>query len=323
MVINQSQPSVVLLFAGQGNPVMGMGAELCDLNAMTKHIWDCASDITGMDLRRVCQKGPMNRLVQTTAQQVAVTAINITLYSLCAEYTENSRIVGACGHSVGEYSALFASGAINLENLFGVIHVRAKIMNDLSKIHRGSMLAVKGIDFSTMQRLIHCRGIPVEISCNNSQDQQVVGGTLSDISEFYRFLIESGLDAVKLGVSGAWHTHFMEEGVQMMRDFLRGIHITQPKFNVLMNVSGEAEHDPWRIKENLSLHLVKTVQWEKSMTTLLNCSPPVQFLEISNKPYLGQMLNDFASFTPDMAVHCRTLIEHYDSGIFNIYSLSR
>lgn len=81
---NPSQP-VVLLFSGQGNPVIGMGSDLWDLNATTKQIWDCASDVSGLDLRRLCLKGPMNRLIQTTVQQLAVTAINVSLYSLCRE----------------------------------------------------------------------------------------------------------------------------------------------------------------------------------------------------------------------------------------------
>ncbi len=91
---NPSQP-VVLLFSGQGNPVIGMGSDLWDLNATTKQIWDCASDVSGLDLRRLCLKGPMNRLIQTTVQQLAVTAINVSLYSLCRERFPALRVVGA------------------------------------------------------------------------------------------------------------------------------------------------------------------------------------------------------------------------------------
>ncbi len=98
MMNNASQPTV-LLFAGQGNPVIGM-ERIRDRNASTKHIWDCASDISGLNLRRLCQKGPMNRLIQTTVQQLAVTAINVTLYTLCRERLENLTVVGSCGHSV-------------------------------------------------------------------------------------------------------------------------------------------------------------------------------------------------------------------------------
>ncbi len=81
----KTEKAVVLLFAGQGNPAIGMGADLWDLTVATKHIWDCASDVSGIDIRRLCLKGPMNRLIQTTVQQLAVTAINVTLYTLCQQ----------------------------------------------------------------------------------------------------------------------------------------------------------------------------------------------------------------------------------------------
>lgn len=221
MVSQLSTPSVALIFAGQGNPVIGMGSDLWDLNAVTKNIWDCASDITQIDIRRLCERGPMSRLVQTTAQQVAVTAINVTLYCLCLEKMPDLPIVGSCGHSVGEYSALFAAGAFNLEALFRMIHTRSKIMNDLSKIHKGAMLAVKGADFETLTNMISASGIPVEVSCDNSCRQQVIGGTTADLGRISQILYGAGLEAVKLGVSGAWHTRLMADGVQMMRDFCK------------------------------------------------------------------------------------------------------
>lgn len=308
MVTNQLAHPLVLLFAGQGNPVIGMGSDLWDLNLATKQIWDCASDISGMDVRRLCHKGPMNRLIQTTVQQIAVTAINVTLYSLCAEKMQGANIVGSCGHSVGEYSALYAAGAITLETLFEMIHARATIMDDISKKHKGAMLAVKGADFQTIRNLIAQSGLPLDISCDNSHRQQVVGGVASDLSDFSRLLIESGFDAVKLGVSGAWHTHLMTQGVQRMRDFLSGIEITSPEYPVLMNVTGQAEFSPERIKENLALHLTHTVKWTNSMTSFLQHSPAVVFIEISNKAYLGQLLNDFVPSMGDTNIHCRKLI---------------
>lgn len=309
MVNNQLVQPLILLFAGQGNPVIGMGADLWDRNTLVKHIWDCASDISEMDIRRLCQKGPMNRLVQTTVQQLAVTAINVSLYHLCAEKVDNAHVVGSCGHSVGEYSALYAAGAINLETLFKMIHSRANIMNQLSQIHKGTMLAVKGANSRSIDDLISQSKFPLDISCDNSERQQVIGGTISDITHFSRILIDSGFDVVKLGVSGAWHTRLMREGVQQMRNFLANIDIQRPKYDVVMNVTGRPEFDPAQIKENLSLHLTSTVKWTSSMSSFLKFSPSVTFLEMSNKAYLGQILNDFSEFEPEAILHCRKLIE--------------
>ena len=301
---NASQPTV-LLFAGQGNPVIGMGSDLWDLNASTKHIWDCASDISGLNLRRLCQKGPMNRLIQTTVQQLAVTAINVTLYTLCRERLENLTVVGSCGHSVGEYSALYAAGAISLETLFGMIHFRASLMHDESQRNKGAMLAVKGINREQLQTMITESGIALDISCDNTPRQQVIGGTQAALNEFATLLMAAGYEPVKLGVSGAWHTRLMEDGVQAMRDYLAGLDIASPEHQVLMNVTAKSEVAPSIIKENLSLHLTHTVKWTESLDTFLNMPTLVAFLEISNKPYLGNMLNDFAGADQQRVMHCR------------------
>jgi len=305
MAMNNISQPVVVIFSGQGNPVIGMGSDLWDKNAATKQIWDCASDISGMDLRRLCQKGPMNRLIQTTVQQLAVTAINVTLYTLCRERYENMHIVGSCGHSVGEYSALYAAGAMSLETLFRTIQFRANTMHEESKKHKGSMLALKGVNYSTLSEMIACSGIELDISCDNTPNQQVIGGAPSALSEFAKVLAEKGFEPVKLGVSGAWHTRLMSEGVQLMHDFLATQEFHPAQHEVLMNVTAQAASDPTQMRENLSLHLTHRVKWTDSMTHFLGGPAETLFLEISNKAYLGQMLNDFAGFDPERVLHCR------------------
>ncbi|MGP3590089.1 ACP S-malonyltransferase [Vagococcus sp. WN89Y] len=308
MNINGSQQPVAFLFAGQGNPLIGMGADLWDINPMTRQIWDCACDISGRDIRQLCLKGPMNRLIHTTIQQLAVTAINVTLFSLYRERFENLRVAAACGHSVGEYSALYAAGAISLEALFRLIHFRANLMNDLSRRYPGSMLVVNGIDYVGLHTLIDHSGVTLDICCDNSHKQQLVGGTMQALAEFTHVLISAGYSPAKCGVSGAWHTRLMQEGCAAMRDFLRGVDIFTPQCDVLMNVTGAAVKEVQFIKENLALHLTHTVRWTDSMEHLLTGSSPVRFLEMSHKPYLCQLLKDYSAFSPQNAVHSRTIL---------------
>ncbi len=305
---NVNSSTVALLFAGQGNPVIGMGADLWDINKTTKAIWDCASDIAGIDLRRCCLKGPMNKLIQTRVQQLAVTAINISLYSLMRGKLESESIVASCGHSVGEYSALYAAGVITLEALFKMIDFRAKVMDELSKVNRGAMVAVKGVDYLAMRDLLARSDMELDISCDNSRRQQVIGGALPALSQFSQKLVADRYETMKLGVSGAWHTRLMSEGVQPVRDFLAGISIEQPQHEVVMNVTGRPEMNPQEIRENLSLHLTHTVKWTDSLEYLLMRKEPVMFIEISNKAYLGLLLNDFSSFSAQLSLHCRKII---------------
>lgn len=299
--------SVAFLFAGQGNPTIGMGADLWDSNDVTKKIWDCASDISGVDIRRICLKGPMNKLVQTTNQQVAVTAINATLFTLCKDKLEGRPVAGSCGHSVGEYAALYAAGAVTLDDLFRMIHFRSRLMDELSKVNKGAMQAVKGIDYAGMAALIAQTGLEVDISCDNSRRQQVIGGTAAALREMSEVLVANGYETTKLGVSGAWHTRLMADGVQQMRDFLANITMMPTQHDVLMNVTGEPASGPEEIKENLSLHLTHTVKWTASMERFLSQTSPLTFVEVSNKAYLGHMLNDFDGFSPEMALHCRKI----------------
>lgn len=125
-------------------------------------------------------------------------------------------------------------------------------MDAVSKKQKGAMLALKGADFATLSDIITRSGIALDISCDNTPRQQVIGGTPSALSDFAKVLADEGYEPIKLGVSGAWHTRLMAEGVQLMRDFLAGQPFTSPAYDVLMNVTARVETVPDNIKENLS-----------------------------------------------------------------------
>lgn len=299
---HQQQP-VALIFAGQGNPTLGMGADLWDRNQQTRSIWECASDISGSDLRRACLKGPLNRLVQTPVQQLVITAINLSFYTLLRD--KGADVIASCGHSVGEYSALYAADAITLETLFALIHFRATTMHALSKRYPGTMLAIKGLDYLATRDLIRECGAELDISCDNSCRQQVVGGTAAALSAFAR---RAGCETARLGVSGAWHTRLMQQGVQPMRDLLATVTIKPPRHRVVMNVSGQPEYQPDAIRENLALHLTHTVKWRDSLTQLLTAEAAPLLIDISHKAWLSALLRDFPAFTPERSAHCRTIL---------------
>lgn len=308
MTLNNASQPVVLLFSGQGNPVIGMGSDLWDLNSTTKQIWDCASDISGLDLRRLCLKGPMNRLIQTTVQQLAVTAINVSLYTLCRERFPALRVTGACGHSVGN-TVRFTLRVRSRWRRFSAPSIFAPAPWMRSAKAEGRDDCAEGADFAALSNIITRYGFELDISCDNTPRQQVIGGTPAALSEFAKVLVDEGYEPIKLGVSGAWHTRLMEEGVQLMRDFLAGQPFTSPAYDVLMNVTGKIEIVPEAIKENLSLHLTHTVKWRESMTRFIEQPGSPLFLEMSNKPYLGQMLNDFVGFNAERVLHCRKALE--------------
>lgn len=309
MNYEESTQPAVLLFSGQGNPLIGMGSDLWDADTFAKHIWDCASDISGKDLRRLCNKGPMNRLIQTPVQQMAVTAINVTLFSLWRKRFSHVPVLGSCGHSVGEYSALYAAGVFTLETLFRIIHFRAQTMDLLSKTHKGSMLALKGISNSSLSDYLIQSEAELDISCDNTPLQQVIGGSGQALNAFTPLLLARGINPVKLGVSGAWHTRLMQQGVQPMRDFLARQPVAVPQHRVIMNVTAKAEEAPETVRENLALHLTHTVKWTETLSAFLRLKSRPLFVEMSNKSYLAQLFSDFPAGSAVPVLHCRKAIE--------------
>ena len=282
----------VLLFGGQGNPVLGMGSDTCDVTPATKAVWDCASDISGFDVRALCQKGPMTRLVKTRFQQVALTTVNVSLLTLLREQSPQTE-TGYAGHSAGEYAALYAAGIIDMETLFYAINQRANIMQELAEQRKGAMYVVKSLSFTSLKALIKEMGLSEQLNvcCDNGHQQQVIGGDIAAVKTLIHHLAHQQITSIKLSVNGAWHSPLMEEGVDCMRAMLGRLQFTSPIHPVVMNSSGMAEHDIAQIKENLALHLTHTVRWRESMD-LWSHMGYRHFLEISGKKTLCHLLAD-------------------------------
>ncbi|WP_272527833.1 MULTISPECIES: ACP S-malonyltransferase [unclassified Providencia] len=289
---NTHKEGWLLLFPGQGNPMIGMGSDVCDVSPSTKTVWDCASDISGFDVRALCKKGPMTKLIKTCFQQIAVTTVNTALLTLLRERSPQVE-TGYAGHSAGEYSALYAAGVMNMETMFHAISQRANIMQELSEQRKGIMYVVKSQSFSELKALIEEMGLSEQLNvcCDNGHNQQVVGGDVSAMKILTHHLARQRISFVKLTVNGAWHSPLMSEGVERMRVMLTDLPFSSPTSPVIMNCSGKAEHSVAQIKENLALHLTHTVRWRESMD-LWSHMGYRHYLEVSSKKMLCHLLDD-------------------------------
>lgn len=287
---NDTQHGWMLLFAGQGNPLIGMGKEVCDNSPVTRQVWDCASDISGIDMRSVCHKGPMTKLSQTRYQQLAVNVINIAMLLQLRQQAPQQEIAFA-GHSAGEYSALFAAGVMDMPTLFTAVNQRACIMQNLAEQHKGTMYAVKGLSLTQVQQQIDSLQLNtlINIGCDNSSHQQVISGCAKAIRGLNQALLRSGAQTFKLAVNGAWHSPLMAAGVPLMREALAKLHFVTPRQPVKMNISASPEQDVASIKENLAQHLVARVRWRESLDARL-LRGQQHFLEIGHKKVLGGLL---------------------------------
>lgn len=283
----------VLLFPGQGTQHIGMGSRVCDISSETRAVWDCASDLAGCDMRRLCFNGPMTQLTDTRYQQVAITTVNIS--SLLALRAQHSFVaLATAGHSVGEYAALYASGVLSLQDTLRAVIRRGRLMQELAQASAGGMYAIKG---ATHQQIVAAiRTLAVEeqvcVANDNTPRQQVVAGALAPLKRLISELLQQGCTPVKLPVSGAWHSPLMRAAASSFRAVLDSLQFNAPSIPLYMNMTASPVYDAASMRTYLAAHLYSQVRWRETMEALQALQPSA-FVEIGPRKVLGTMLADF------------------------------
>ncbi len=303
---NETQ-GCALLFPGQGTQHIGMGAEVCDQSPVTARVWDCASDIAGFDVRRLCSKGPLPKLDKTQYQQVAVTTVNIaTLEALRSKRQIDEACVA--GHSVGEFSALYAAGVLSLEDVFRGVAARGRIMQALAEQTDGAMYAIKGIDRDGLAALIalHELSDRVSVANDNSPRQQVISGCKLALKELLPTLLREGFEQVRLPVNGAWHSGLMRAGGDDFQAVMDGLDFAEPALPVFTNQAAAALTSASAIKRDLVSNLYSTVRWRESVQSLADSGVSL-CLEVGPKKVLSRLLLDFPAL--QASVQARHAVE--------------
>jgi [acyl-carrier-protein] S-malonyltransferase len=291
-----------LLFPGQGTQYIGMGRDVCGLSPAIAQVWDCASDIAGFDVRRLCFKGPLPKLDKTQYQQVAVTVVNIASLLALRAKTDVGEIAVA-GHSVGEFSALYSAGVLGLEEVFRGVSARGRIMQALAEEREGAMYAIKGVDHDAVVALLAAAELAdvITLANDNSPRQQVISGCKQALKELLPTLMRCGFEAVRLPVNGAWHSALMREGRDDFQAVMDDLCFAEARVPVFTNQTAGPVKSAALIKRDLVENLYSTVRWRESMHSLV--SNGVQsFLEVGPKKVLGRLLLDFVDLQPSPLV---------------------
>ncbi|WP_300675348.1 ACP S-malonyltransferase, partial [Desulfoluna sp.] len=205
------------LFPGQGAQAIGMGEDIYQEFEVVREVFDMADEITHSHLSRLCFKGPMDTLTQTVHLQPAVTAVNLAFMAALAK-VGGDRFDVACGHSLGEYSALAAVGVLTPFDTLTLVKTRGELMDREARKHKGAMAAVLNLDFPAVEALAESlreKGAPhykgVWAANHNAEKQIVVSGDPDSVKRFGEVAREKGGRAVPLRVSGAWHSPLIQE----------------------------------------------------------------------------------------------------------------
>src|ERR1700680_2817820 len=262
---------VAYLFPGQGSQKVGMGADLAHEFPAARRVFEEADDALGFALSRMCFEGPEEDLRLTANTQPATLATSIA--ALRAFESECSiRPELAAGHSLGEYSALVAAGALTLGDALRAVRERGRLMQEACPPGRGAMAALIGLELAAVQELCSeaSTGGEVAVAANlNAPGQIVISGDAGAVRRALEAAKARGAGAsAELKVSAPFHCPLMRPARDGMEPVLERLAIGPLKFAVIANVSAEVNRDAGQIKPLLLEQITGCVRWEESMATL-------------------------------------------------------
>ena len=255
------------IFPGQGSQFPGMGKELYENSAAARSLMDKANDILGFDITDIMFNGTADDLKATKVTQPAVFLHSVCL-ALCSDGLSAPDMVG--GHSLGEFSALVAAGAVDFEDALKLVAARANAMQECCESVPGTMAAVIGLPDDKIEEV--CAGIDGVVPANyNCTGQVVISGEQEAVGKACAALKEAGAKrALPLSVSGAFHSPLMEPAREKLAKAIEATEFHAPKCPIYQNVTALPETDPARIKANLLAQLTSPVKWTQSVKAMLS-----------------------------------------------------
>ena len=283
MAVAHPQSSLAFVFPGQGSQSVGMLAELAELHPQVREVFAEASEGAGVDLWALSQGGPEEMLNRTEYTQPALLAAGIAVWRAW-QAQDGAQPALLAGHSLGEYSALVAAGALSLKDGAHLVRLRGQLMQDAAPAGTGAMAAVLGAeDAVVMEVCEQASGSQVVVPANyNSPGQIVIGGDAAAVDRALALLAERGVrKAVKLAVSVPSHTPLMREAANRLAEAMAGMAWHAPALPVVQNVDAQSHAGVDAIRDALVRQLYLPEQWTgcvqalaaRGATRVAECGP--------------------------------------------------
>ena len=283
-----------LLFPGQGSQTVGMGAEFYDNFDIVKKIFSEADQKLNYPISKMILEGPTDQLQLTKNTQPAILTVSYSIFMVLKNEfgLDLNTVKYFAGHSLGEYSALVCSGALDFEDALYLLYERGKAMQNAVPVGKGSMLAILGLEINEINNLIqniNKKDEVCEIANDNSDGQVIVSGDKNTIDLFQKILKEKKIKSIPLKVSAPFHCSLMKTAADVMEEKIINTEFKNPKFKIVNNVTAQPEDSPDIIKKLLIEQIFSTVKWRES---LINMSKEgvKDFIEIGPGKVLSGMV---------------------------------
>ena len=279
------------IFPGQGSQFPGMGKDLYENNPSARAMFEKADEILGFCISDIMFNGTAEDLKQTKVTQPAVFLHSVIMAKCLEDFTPDM----VAGHSLGEFSALVACGALDFESALKLVSVRAKAMQRACELNPGTMAAVITLPEETISEICaSCDGIVVPANYN-SKRQIVISGEISAVEQACVKMKEAGARrALVLPVGGAFHSPLMEPARQELDECIRNTEFKTPSCPVYQNATAMPVTDPEVIKDNLLKQLTAPVRWTHTVENMIQ-DGAVEFIEVGPGAVLQGLVGQISS----------------------------
>lgn len=254
------------VFPGQGSQFVGMGKDLYDNSALAKELFDRANKILGFDITSLMFSGTDDDLKQTKVTQPAVFLHSVIMAKVLGDKFKPDM---TAGHSLGEFSALVAAGALSFDDGLTLVSKRAQAMQKACELNPSTMAAIIGMEDAVIEQV--CSEIDGIVPANyNCPGQLVISGTNEGIDKAIARFTEMGAKrALKLSVSGGFHSPMMEPARAELEKAINEVSFSAPVCPVYQNVTASPVTDPAEIKKNLVAQLTSPVRWTQTIQNMI------------------------------------------------------
>ena len=283
-----------LIFPGQGSQIVGMGKEFFNNFSFVKKIFQEADDKLKTNISKIILDGPADKLQLTENTQPAILVVSYSIF----ETIKNEFNFGVnnfkyfAGHSLGEYSALVCSNALEFQDALFLLHQRGKAMQSAVPVGRGSMLAVLGSKIENIENEIKNLKLDsdvCEIANDNADGQVIVSGDKKSVDLLKSNLQQKKIKSIPLKVSAPFHCSLMRPAAEKMKDKILNTKFKEPALEIVCNVTAKPEKNAETIKKLLIEQIYSSVKWRESMIHV-NESGVSNFIEIGPGKVLSGMI---------------------------------
>ncbi len=314
--------TLAFVFPGQGSQQLGMLSELAERYAVVRSTFEEASAALGYDLWQLVQEGPAEQLNQTDKTQPALLAASVAVWRVWKEL-EGARPAWVAGHSLGEYSALVCSGALDFADGLRLVKARGEFMQQAVPQGQGAMAAILGLDAEQIEQacIQAAEGEVVQAVNYNAPGQIVIAGSSAAVERAIAACQAAGArKAMPLPVSVPSHCELMRPAAERLAEELNRIQLNKPRVPVVQNVNAAPETEVANLRENLVAQLYRPVRWidsiefmsQQGVDTYIECGPGKVLVGLNKR--IVKTAKSLAVNDPDSVMAALELLRNQQEG---------